>query len=92
MYLLHLALTSPDRPTPAQADAEQLEDRIWARATPDLGIQHLHAKAGARRIDLAVYLAGTGLAEARDVIGTTLERILDLIPEWTVSAVDSAEE
>ncbi|MBS2548260.1 hypothetical protein KGQ19_15450 [Catenulispora sp. NL8] len=85
MYLLYLALTSPSRPSPGQTDAEQLEDRIWARANPGLGIQHLHAKARARRIDLAVYLAGVGPTDPPDTGSTPVQNILALIPEWTVS-------
>lgn len=89
MYMVHLALTSPDWPSPAQADAERLEDRIWARATPELGIQHVHAKAAPHRIDLAVYLAGPGPGEGVDLPCTSVRHILALIPGWTISAADA---
>jgi hypothetical protein len=89
MYLLHLALTNPDWPSPVQADAEQLEDRIWARAAPDLGIQHLHAKAGPHHIDLAVYLAGAGPEKSPGADGTPVQHILALIPEWAIAPFES---
>lgn len=93
MYLVHVALGCRGGSRPTQADAEQLVDRIWARAAPELGIQHLYARAGPHRIDLAVYLAGPPPAEPLTATGTAIPRILELIPEWTpAEARNNGEE
>ncbi|WP_344659932.1 hypothetical protein [Catenulispora subtropica] len=74
-----------------QGDAEQVEDRIWARAAADLGIQHVHARAGRCRIDLAVFLAGAAPPESSNG-ASPVQNILALLPEWTLTAPDEGYE
>jgi len=85
MFVIHLVLTSANCPSPTRADAQHIQDSIWAHAPRDLGIEHISVKARQGHIDVILFSRSTIYSGVPDVSATlTTFRSLPFLGTWRV--------
>lgn len=91
MYLAHLVLTSAECRSPSRADAQRIQDGLWAHAPNDLGIEHIRARAGPQHIDVVLFFHSTihgGIPDESAALAAI--RNIPLLRAWHVILVDGS--
>jgi hypothetical protein len=84
--MIQVTLRNSRVPQPNDADAELIEDILWAHLRVNSAIEHVRGRAGPDGVDLSLFLRGDG---ASDTVtdGTVAEEVkqcLSHLPGWTV--------
>jgi hypothetical protein len=90
MHVMYLVLTSANCPSPTRADAQRIQDGLWAQAPRDLGIEHISVKARQGQIDVVLFSRSTihgGMPDESVALATI--RNLPFLGIWRVILADS---
>lgn len=87
-----MVLTSVTCPAPTRADAQRIRDGLWAHTPDDLGIEHIHARAGSGHIDVILFIrsaAHGGICDERAALSAIGN--LPLLHDWRVILADKRD-
>ena len=87
VYMTVVTLATRKMDSGHQIRRETVHDVIWALATPELSLQHVHVKASGNKLDIVLFVNSPSSAAARSAgLGVCMRacRVSAVLQDWEI--------